>query len=113
MPEGSYEVVALEEVVGYEQHGVRFAGTVDSVIRFVDTGALVVVDWKTSSGLYPEAAMQVAAYIAAWAAQNDEYPDNIGGWVVRFMKRGRQDPEVKTVNVPEAYRAFARLMISM
>ena len=39
----------------------RYAGTCDAVAKLKD-GRLAVIDWKTGKRLYPEVALQLAAY---------------------------------------------------
>jgi ATP-dependent exoDNAse (exonuclease V) beta subunit len=41
----------------------RYAGAIDALAY--REGELVALDWKTSKGLYPEYALQVAAYAKA------------------------------------------------
>jgi hypothetical protein len=48
-----------EVVVGNRKH--RYMGTLDLVARLND-GQDWLLDWKTGSGIYPEAALQLAAY---------------------------------------------------
>jgi hypothetical protein len=42
----------------------KYQGTLDLI--GILNGTLVVLDWKTSSGIYPEMALQLAAYAAAY-----------------------------------------------
>lgn len=60
------EVLLTERPVASRQW--RYAGTFDAVLRF-DSGPLagmnVLADWKTSSGVYGETALQTAAYARA------------------------------------------------
>jgi hypothetical protein len=56
--------VAVEATVINRQY--RYAGTLDLLARFGTTPALWLLDWKTSaSGVWPEAALQLAAYAHA------------------------------------------------
>ena len=48
----------------------RFSGRFDGLAR-VD-GVLSLIDWKTSTGLYPEFRLQTAAYVHAY---EEEHPD--------------------------------------
>jgi hypothetical protein len=52
------EVTVYDEALGY-------AGTVDALWFDPSLQAYIVVDWKTSSGIYQSALMQVAAYAHA------------------------------------------------
>jgi hypothetical protein len=47
------------------------------------------VDFKTSSGIYPEYALQLAAYKMAWKEEHgiDDSEDRIDRWIVRFCKK--------------------------
>lgn len=55
-------VLAVECQVFSDRFG--YAGTVDMVARS-KSGKVVIVDWKTSKSLYPDNALQLAAYAAA------------------------------------------------
>ena len=53
------QVLATERTVWSQEH--RVAGTID-LIAADGAGALHIIDWKRSKGLYPEHAYQLAAY---------------------------------------------------
>jgi CRISPR/Cas system-associated exonuclease Cas4 (RecB family) len=89
-------VIATEVTVHSE---LGFAGTAD-VIAVDHHGRLVVVDWK-SGGVWPEHAMQVAAYRLA-VAEMTRRP--VGGAYVIGLK-GKQ-PAVHRVSVEPATRGF-------
>ena len=77
--EGS-EVPVCSRELGY-------AGTVDLVMRETVRGHLDIWDFKTtnSKGVYPENALQLAAYRKAW---NEEHPDDPihCGFIVKLSK---------------------------
>ena len=74
--------VTFSEVMVYSiQH--QFAGSMDAVAT--RRGKLVALDWKTSSGLYREMDLQVAAYAHALSEMTDQPVDE--AWVVRFGKK--------------------------
>lgn len=75
------EIEFTERVLYSVQHGY-FGGTVDAVAR--GTGKLAVIDWKTSSGLYDEYALQISAYAKAYEELFEEPVQE--AWVVRFPK---------------------------
>ena len=51
---------------------VGYAGTLDAIITSPRTGCRYVLDWKTGKGVYPESALQLAAYAhAQWADHGD------------------------------------------
>jgi predicted RecB family endonuclease len=85
------------EVTVYSERG--FAGTAD-VIAVDHHGRLVVVDWK-SGGVWPEHAMQVAAYRLA-IAEMTRRP--VGDAYVIGLK-GKQ-PAVHRVSIEPATRGF-------
>ena len=53
-----------------------YAGTVDALFRDPVTERFIIVDWKTSSGIYDSAMMQVAAYCHALDEMLSEH-----GWL--------------------------------
>ena len=94
----SFEVAYREEVVA---HPLPFAGTLDAILKVGDK--LILIDWKTSSGVYPEMALQVAAYAkAAKYALNVEIDE---AWIIRFPKDDNP-AELVTANIEFAWEAF-------
>jgi hypothetical protein len=55
------EFLATEEMVISTQH--RYGGTFDAAVRMLDE--VWLIDYKTSKGVYPETALQLAAYARA------------------------------------------------
>ena len=51
------------EIVVYN-HELKYGGTADAIARLPD-GRTVIVDFKTSSGVYPEHSLQIAMYAYA------------------------------------------------
>ena len=79
--DNDFKVVALEVPLFHEEFAV--AGTFDCVARS-KTGKLVLLDWKTSSGIYPDYLVQVRAYAWLW---EENLRDQIDGFhIVRFSK---------------------------
>lgn len=76
------EIVATEVPYVSEVH--RFGGTLDAVAREPD-GRLVLLDWKTSNGVYTDYLLQLAAYKLLWDEFNAE-PITGGFHLVRFSK---------------------------
>ena len=89
--------VIATEVTVYSERG--FAGTAD-VVAVDHHGRIVVIDWK-SGGVWPEHAMQVAAYRLA-IAEMTRRP--VGGAYVIGLK-GKQ-PAVHRVSIEPATRGF-------
>ena len=74
--------------VGYSTaHG--FVGTLDGLAT--RNGLPVVLDWKTSNGLWPEMRLQVAAYALALSEMDGRTLDE--AWIVRFNKDVPKHPE--------------------
>jgi hypothetical protein len=67
-----HRLIAVEQIVFSDLH--RYAGTIDFVVEFTDPtvtmnlpfpAGTVVLDLKTGKGVYPETALQLAAYRGA------------------------------------------------
>lgn len=73
----------LEQEVQLISEEFKYGGTLDAV-GTID-GQHVLLDWKTSKGVYKNYLLQLAAYAQLW---NENYPAApIGGaWLVRFSK---------------------------
>ena len=72
--------VSSERVVYSKKH--NFIGMMDAEAEI--DGKLCVVDFKTSSGLYPEHSVQTAAYQLAAEEEGSQYSGE--RWVARFDK---------------------------
>jgi len=103
------EVTVYDEVLGY-------AGTVDALWYDTENEHCIVVDWKTSAGLYASALMQVSAYAHALEKMLHgqgilHLGTNVRGMVVRFgngypQVRGQKDrsqPKLFTSSVEYAW----------
>ena len=77
------------------------AGTCDVVADDADD-ALTILDWKTGSSIYPESAIQIAAYASMYAQLTGRPPLN--GCVVHVTEDGCKPYYIK--NLPEAVAAF-------
>ena len=89
-----------------------YAGQIDYLGQD-NTGQLVILDWKRSKDLYPEYAMQVAAY--AYALGTTLGSDFISGtagnrmpaaMVCKLPQEPGQDVEVRRVDVAHAFQQF-------
>ena len=79
-----------------------FAGTVDALFRDPVTERFIIVDWKTSSGIYDSALMQVAAYCHALDSMLLEsgrlwMEDTVEGMIVRFDNDYPRDEDKKKI----------------
>lgn len=90
----------------------RYAGTIDAVgwrywTYIKPDGQLdrypvrVAIDWKTSNGIWPEMALQVAAYARAWSEMTGEMVTE--AWIIRF---GKDKPEFEAKQVRDVEGAF-------
>jgi len=78
-------MVVVAQEMGMVSDKYSFGGCPDAV-AFNGRGQLVMLDWKTSNGVYPDYIIQLAAYGMLW---NENHPDNpiTGGYhLCRFSK---------------------------
>lgn len=84
-----------------------YAGTLDCLAEIRDPDGNIVrcvADWKTSSGIYPESTMQVAAYSHAWTEMGRGSAP--WGLVVRLAKvQAEKMFEIKLVTPEEMAKA--------
>lgn len=85
--------VLIEQTVYSKQH--RYAGTMDLLGRV--KGELMLIDFKTGKGIYPESHLQNAAYQTALLEMG--YVRPVGGLIVRLPKIDT-DPAFETQVVP-------------
>jgi len=95
--------IEVQERMVYSAH-YRFAGTEDGVARH--RGKKIILDWKTSAGIYPEMALQLAAYWEADGEMTGEWADE--AWVIRFPKKEGDEPfEAKQLaNIEGSWQTF-------
>ena len=91
------DIQLTEAMVYSEKH--RYAGSADA-IAYRD-GKLIVLDWKTGNGIYPEYGLQVAAYANALEEMTGEPVGE--AWTVRL---GRTDLDFESQRVVDLDRAF-------
>lgn len=77
------------EIVGQEMQLVseayKFGGTPDAIARD-SKGRLVLLDWKTSDGVYSDHLVQLGAYRILWNECNPDNPLTGGSHLCRFAK---------------------------
>lgn len=76
------KIVATEMQLVSEKH--HFGGTPDAIGEI--DGKLVLADWKSSSGIYTDHLVQLAAYRMLWDENNPSRPLTGGSHLVRFAK---------------------------
>jgi len=62
-----------------------YGGTPDAIGRD-SNGDLVLLDWKTSKGVYPDMLAQVAIYCQLWEENHPNEPITGGVYILRFAK---------------------------
>jgi hypothetical protein len=94
----------VESSVYNRQH--RYAGTLDAIVEI--EGKLLLVDFKTGKSVYPEVALQLAAYRhAEFVGIGDEehpMPATVGGAVLHLTPSGYRWIEVECGE--EVFNAF-------
>lgn len=87
----------------------RFSGTADAIGQIQDQK--VLIDWKSSKGIYPEYELQTAAYASAYTEETGERI------VARFLVRlGKDDGAFEVKELPtrkgleEDFKAFKSLL---
>ena len=81
----------------------RYAGQLDALGQRNKRN--VIVDWKTSKGIYPEMALQVAAYAQAVTEMTGAHIQE--AWIVRLRKDGEVGFEGKQViDLQAAFQGF-------
>lgn len=86
----NFKPVFVEQVVWSEE--CEYAGTLDLLAEYPD-GKQVVWDWKVSSGIYPEALAQNAAYLGAVVEMGHAKEKKITGGVLRLDKTENPESE--------------------
>lgn len=81
----------------------KFGGTLDGIGLI--GGLLVLLDWKTSSGIYPEYVVQVAGYKIAWEENNPDKPLK-GFHILRISKESGHFTHKGYINLGPAEQQF-------
>ena len=95
------EVHLVSEIYGY-------GATPDLVGVVIDK--LSLIDWKSSSGLYPDYLIQLAAYKVAWEENNPDKPLEGGFHLLRIDKESASFHHHHWNALPEAWEAFQNLL---
>jgi hypothetical protein len=79
----AFTVISQEEQLVSEAH--RYGGTIDAVAKD-GKERLVLIDFKTSNGVYEDHIYQLAAYRLLWNENHPEQPLTGGSHLARFSK---------------------------
>lgn len=115
-PDRNFEFLESEFGTLNPIDGLGYAGTVDAIASAHLGGKkphLIVFDWKTGSGIYPESSLQLAAYMESiWKTFDLRHMyEGIKGCVVRLGTTDYPDTEVKYVrNFQGSYQVFVSLL---
>lgn len=97
------ELVMGDTKVASVLHG--YGGSLDALGR--RNGQYIILDWKTSNGIWPEYALQVAAYAQAFYETFGIYAQE--GIIVRFGKKLPIEFEAKKIrDLDVSFQAFLR-----
>ena len=94
------DVTLTEKMVYSVKH--QYAGSMDA--GAYRGNKFVALDWKTSNGLYAEAAYQVSAYAKAWEEMTGEAADE--AWVVRVGKTKAEFEAKQILDIDACFATF-------
>jgi hypothetical protein len=87
----------------------RYAGTLDAIGTLGNDKELVILDWKSSAGIYPEMAYQLAAYAAAYEEQQGIKLNK--GWIIQVDKKPPYSLHTKMWdNLDQKFECFLGLL---
>jgi len=80
----------VQSEVSLVSNQYRYGGTMDALAMGDD---LILGDWKTASGVYPDNLIQLAAYKQLWEENNPDRPITGGMYLLRISKQREEgDP---------------------
>ena len=85
-----------------------YSGTLDAVGRFGKK--LIIVDWKTSSKIYPEAELQLAAYAEAYNERCESRADYVKNGLIVHVSKSKPDFKLTTKAFKLGKRPLARFL---
>lgn len=100
--------LTLSETMVYSKT-YRYGGTLDA-IGVTHDDQLILLDWKTSNGLYPETALQLAAYCQAYCEMYMFYPNDV---ILTAVRLGKDRPEFETKTVSSFSESFSGFLACM
>ena len=96
------------KIIAQEMHLVseeyRFGGTPDAIGLIGNS--LCLLDWKTSNGVYPDYAIQLAAYRQLWNENHPDQPLTGASYLLRFSKNYPDFEARKFGDLSEAWEIF-------
>lgn len=96
------------KIVAQEMHLIseeyRFGGTPDAIGMIGNS--LCLLDWKTSNAVYPDHAIQLAAYRQLWNENHPDEPLTGASYLLRFSKNYPDFEARKFGDLSEAWEIF-------
>jgi hypothetical protein len=96
------------KIIAQEMHLVseeyRFGGTPDAIGMIGNS--LCLLDWKTSNAVYPDHAIQLAAYRQLWNENHPDQPLTGASYLLRFSKNYPDFEARKFGDLSEAWEIF-------
>lgn len=80
----NFGVQIIEQEIQLVSEKHRYGGTIDAI--GIVGNQLVLLDWKTSSGIYEDYLVQLAAYAMLWEENRPQAPITGGFHLLRFSK---------------------------
>jgi len=102
----NFEIIAQEVQLVSEIY--KFGGTPDAIAKD-GKGRLVLLDWKTSNGVYQDYLLQLAAYRILWNENNPDNPLTGGSHLCRFAKENGDFAHHFYPDLSDAERCFLLL----
>jgi hypothetical protein len=88
--------IATEQPIVNAKDG--YGGTLDAIVEMKD-GEIALLDYKTSAAIYPEAELQVVAYIKAYESTHDTKINT--AYILRFEKNEDKKNDMQIVRVKD------------
>jgi hypothetical protein len=101
------QVIQTEMALVSEKH--LFGGTFDGIAVVEIEGKRALTDWKTSSAIYRDALVQVAAYKGLWEENYPDQPIEGGFHLCRFSRDHGDFSHHYFENLDEAWEQFLLL----
>lgn len=98
-----FEIIAQEIQLVSEVH--LYGGTPDAIAKD-GKGRLVLLDWKTSNGVYQDYLYQLGAYRILWNENKQDNPLTGGSHLCRFAKENGDFAHHFYPNIDEAENGF-------
>jgi hypothetical protein len=104
------ELIESEVSLISERYG--YGGTFDALAV---NGRLILGDWKTASGVYPDNLLQLAAYKQLWEENYPDRPIEGGLYILRISKQREPEDPVSFAhhwwsNLDQAWECFEHML---